>query len=444
MKSWIWGFFQVLLFAGQVFALPLHCEENALGNAIPVDDHGKLGSYYFADMLSCRAAISEASNGLICVAGAQVGLAQPYSLAQHSALGAYAFQSVDTCVKSVQRYDGQFVCLAAQDGVGTFLYDVIQALYVDNEFLPTLDSCLQDRPAVKVVESRRMADGSIVLESSSCDLLNPQSAALIQLSKRVGEAPAATVPACQCQGDECSVRIDPIAPSVLQKMEDVVADFDGPNCWNTSLVVDQLVPNFRYANEAEMKFWLNSPLCRELDEQEIPSPGDIIEIRNSNQREIHGFIYLTPTMGFSKDGMRSGSPYFLQTQEEIYDIYQVPDTCRRAHGFKAGCAFYANYYTCQTYSKYTTSLTPMASSNFIAVQKQIDNLEQEVSELALHGRHMTQPMNIRSRLYIEVQTLSTAVNGAAAPDAGNLIHWNLWKSLSVRLNSFYDQLNMIH
>jgi hypothetical protein len=441
MKSLTFFIFPILFFPLYAFPAGLHCEENSNGNAIPADNQGRLGQFFFHDVASCRAAISEAAKGLICVGGNKNGYAQPYFLAGHRALGDYYFLDVDSCVKSIQHYDGQFVCVAG-NGNSSALYDVMQDIFVDANYRASLDSCLESRPLLNIIESRHLADGGVLLEAASCDILNRQSKALVSFDKRLGGS-SSEPPACTCEGTRCDVRIDTVAPNLVKKMENVVPDYDGPNCWNAALVFAQIVPSFRHSSEAEISFWLSSPLCRELGAQEEPSPGDIVEIRQGNRTEIHGFIYLTPELALSKNGNKASSPYYLQTPEEVFGVYSVPEACRRVQGVRAECSVYANYFTCEPYSKYVSQVRPPVTTDYTTLQTRIDSLESQVSELALHGKHTAQPLVVRNQLYQEIQTLQAAVNSGSAPYRNDPMLSMLWRSLAMRLNSFYIQLGLV-
>jgi hypothetical protein len=78
-----------------------------------------------------------------------------------------------------------------------------------------------------------------------------------------------------------------------------------------------------------MNFWMTSPLCQERKPDESPAPGDIIAIRDDTGGEVHGFIYLTGDLAYSKNGYAQGTRYELQSPKKVFDVYDVPVDCQR-------------------------------------------------------------------------------------------------------------------
>ena len=316
-----------------------------------------------------------------------------------------------------------------------------QDLFIDKYQLPSLQKCLEEQAHLDYLKSSRSEEGGIRISGASCDLLDQQTQSLASWTKRLG-GNSTKQAVCSCNGGECAVNVSDVVPDVVNEMEAVVPDYDGPNCWNAALVFARVVPYFRHSTEKEMKFWLGSPLCREISPSEDPRPGDIVEIRDSQGGEVHGFIYLTSDLGLSKDGQKASSPYYLQTLPEIFTSYDVPKSCRRVNGAAPRCSNYANYFSCESYRDYLKNFPEPLPDQFLNLEKQVTVLEKKVSQLALYGKHSSDPLGMRDLLLGEVTKLRSSVTPWAR-QKGSVATAVLWKGLLVRLEAFDQQLDEI-
>lgn len=200
----------------------------------------------------------------------------------------------------------------------------------------------------------------IVLVGKDCSLLQQEAAAIQAWSKRLGESPQVAL--CKCRFGKCSIDVTQTLPAILQKNQSLTSKFDGPNCWNASLVGSKIIPNLRHSLDEEMTFWMNSPLCKMRKDGEATQPGDIIAIRFAEEtwygeerriEETHGFIYLTENLSFSKNTLKAKDPYTLQSTENVYAIYPVKPECRNI-GIqdKKGCNNWSNAYACESVENY--------------------------------------------------------------------------------------------
>jgi hypothetical protein len=89
---------------------------------------------------------------------------------------------------------------------------------------------------------------------------------------------------------------------------------NGPNCWNLAMVMSGVLPALRYSTAEEMAFFMNSPLCRQLKPGEKKRPGDIGAIR-TDDKEFHGFMWVSDDIVFSKNGFDRNAPYALQLKQ---------------------------------------------------------------------------------------------------------------------------------
>lgn len=158
----------------------------------------------------------------------------------------------------------------------------------------------------------------------------------------------------------CKYDITSCVPEHVVKYQGANPKSDGPNCWNLSLVMSQILPSLRYSTPEEMQFYMQPPLCRQLSDGEKREPGDVGAIRHhmgSNKAaEYHGFIYISEKIAYSKNGASKYSPYSLQSLEDVYKAYDVPrlEGCRK-NEINDGAAFCKQavaYFRCQSMDEY--------------------------------------------------------------------------------------------
>ncbi|MEI8192180.1 MAG: hypothetical protein WCI75_20940, partial [candidate division NC10 bacterium] len=224
---------------------------------------------------------------------------------------------------------------------------------------------------------RRNGGGRLILAGSDCAGLRRQAAALSQWALRLGEA-SAPPGECACGPSECLMDAEASAPEIVRYLHGVHAGRWGPNCWNSVLVAAKILPALRFSPPEEMSFWMASPLCRMLGPEETPVPGDIVAIRAGEGEEVHGFVYVTEELVFSKNQLTAASPYLLQDPELVFAEFPVPAGCRKVSGApSADCPAYANYFRCGT-SAGVEPVTPYASA-----ERTVADAERSVSKLAL-------------------------------------------------------------
>jgi hypothetical protein len=235
-------------------------------------------------------------------------------------------------------------------------------------------------PAPDVAVSRG-ADGGLLLSGSDCRSLREQVSALANWKARLGETPSAA-PACRCADGSCSVPIDGVAPEMVIAFHGLRAGRWGPNCWNAALVSAKILPVARFSPPEEMTFWMDSPLCRELAGAEAPRPGDIVAIRDQAAAEVHGFVYISDELAFSKNYLTTVAPYALQSPEQVFGEFPVAARCRKRAGSSSPeCPAYANVFRCRTLGEYVSSLGRPLSEEYVAVEGEVLAAEREVSAL---------------------------------------------------------------
>ncbi|MCX5789251.1 MAG: hypothetical protein NTX64_12200 [Elusimicrobia bacterium] len=284
----------------------------------------------------------------------------------------------------------------------------------------------------------RGADGGLFLYGADCGSLQEQVSALASWKARLGETPSAA-PACRCDGGSCSVAVDGVVPETVDALHGLRAGRWGPNCWNAALVSAKILPVARFSPPEEMTFWMGSPLCRELAGAEEPRPGDIVAIRDKAAAEVHGFVYISDELAFSKNYLTTVAPYALQSPEEVFGEFPVAAPCRKLAGSSSpDCPAYANVFRCRSLGEYVVSLGRALSREYVSADSEVLAAEREVSALefgwksdpALRARGPEILAAIVSRLPALRTRVEAEMKAPAVPEGERL----LWSGLLHRID----------
>jgi hypothetical protein len=128
---------------------------------------------------------------------------------------------------------------------------------------------------------------------------------------------------------------------------------NGPNCFNTALLLAGVLDTSRHTQAPEMTFWLQSPLCRELDPNERALPGDVIMIRgrapDGTLAEVHAANFVSDELIFSKDGVLADNLPKLSASAQVLSGYGVQrKECYRVKGVSSSCTGWANFFRCSS------------------------------------------------------------------------------------------------
>lgn len=127
---------------------------------------------------------------------------------------------------------------------------------------------------------------------------------------------------------QCRHDITSCVPQHVVKYHLSHPENNGPNCWNLALVMKGIIPSMRYTSPEEMAFYMRPPLCQVIAANEKPKAGDIGAIRTAEhsklKSELHGFIYISDKVAYSKNGLSRQAPYALQSLDHVYKEYGVP------------------------------------------------------------------------------------------------------------------------
>ncbi|MCR9206540.1 MAG: hypothetical protein NXH75_18295, partial [Halobacteriovoraceae bacterium] len=73
----------------------------------------------------------------------------------------------------------------------------------------------------------------------------------------------------------CLLDISDCLPRKVLAVHKLTTAGDGPNCWNTSLVLQKALPHLRESSSFEFETFIRSPFCREILLPQLLKPGDI-------------------------------------------------------------------------------------------------------------------------------------------------------------------------
>jgi len=151
----------------------------------------------------------------------------------------------------------------------------------------------------------------------------------------------------------CETDLSKCLPEEVLSYNNKTSAVSGPNCWNLALVMAKVVPALRYSSDHEMAFFMNSPLCRQLGPSEKKRPGDIGAIRTSKAgQELHGFMWISDDLVFSKNGASSKSPYEVQSFKDLTKTYDEVLDFMCKNGMVKECTSKIETLRCQSMDSY--------------------------------------------------------------------------------------------
>lgn len=213
----------------------------------------------------------------------------------------------------------------------------------------------------------------------------------------------------------------------------------GPNCWNATLTATNILPYHRYVNAEEFIFYMKSPLCRPLMNQEARKYGDIgsISIKSKIPRgqdgAEHAFMYVNESSIYSKKNALSRNPFAMSSIEELFKTYDLePDKECFLNQSAPGCEVRTTFYRCQSMDTYLAQTS--TSEDLIKALRFLEEIEKQIEELVRHDRVDSMTLFKNSKIVQDILRLSPFKN------ENDLF---LKKVFIVRLNSIDDQLRAI-
>jgi len=261
--------------------------------------------------------------------------------------------------------------------------------------------------------------GILRMVGMPCKDLQKNLKDLRQWTLKKGEKPIEPEPSC-VEKPEPSVVLTGSVPRFYEAHHGSSPVCHGPNCWNSALVVADIIPSLRYSTPEEMTFWMTSPLCSEVPAQEDPKPGDVIAIRKADNVEVHGFVYISPDLSYSKNGFNNASPYLLQPTEGVFLVYGVPKECRAHRPPPApGCPLKGVYFRCEGVAAFAAKqLDPAARARVRLAEDSVSGLESLVSGCAVSGSSVLGDdtmAQLQSTLFVSIRHLQKSAQAATDP-----------------------------
>lgn len=177
----------------------------------------------------------------------------------------------------------------------------------------------------------------------------------------------------------CEADITPCVPGLVSRYQGVYPRAVGPNCWNLALVNSGILPGLRYTTEQEMSFYLHSPMCRKLQDQERRA-GDIASIAKkseSQHQEIHAFIYISDDIAYSKNGSAGDDPFGLQPMKDILSLYGAPPNS-------------LSFYRCDSLQGHWQR-QPRPPARIVEIVREVSEFEIALQERAVFGAEIPFP-----------------------------------------------------
>ncbi|MCM0606022.1 MAG: hypothetical protein KA715_08020 [Xanthomonadaceae bacterium] len=170
------------------------------------------------------------------------------------------------------------------------------------------------------------------LFSSSCAALEKQYHYIRQFKKRSDRKTLPEKINCLSlkEGDGYRLYLNELLPEKMQSLLRLeTSKGTGGTCWNSVQYLSGHTPTLRYTTPEEIKEFYDSGLCRERTNTEVPEPGDVIRLKVSDDRSLkpdaHSFIYISPELSFTKNGV---NPYSIQMTEDVYNNYGIKKECQ--------------------------------------------------------------------------------------------------------------------
>lgn len=265
------------------------------------------------------------------------------------------------------------------------------------------------------------SQGEIILKGGTCEELQKEVQALLTWSYKIKNK--INLPQLRCRATSFlgitwgqEINISQVIPPLVSQYLGVRPQEEGPNCWNSTIVVNKISPYLRYSSDLEFNFWLNSPLCRLKAPEEERRPGDIVAIQSYDGKkwnEYHGFTYISDHLSFTKNGFSKKNPYQLTSTEDVFDHYQVSKNCRLPP-HHPNCRVKANFYSCQSFDQYF-ALTPV-QEELMDIYSGVNFLECLAQEMTFTGEQKTIALfiglnlNILGKLLWDFQKAKTTSN----------------------------------
>jgi len=236
-------------------------------------------------------------------------------------------------------------------------------------------------------------DNQLILRTNSCSEADALTDSLREwLSSSEITKPCQTqVLTRESDQQPCETDITNCVPDHVFKYQNSNPALSGPNCFNLALVMKNILPALRFSSASEMSFYMRPPLCRKLNNSEKINAGDVGAVRLQPQsghiEELHGFIYVSDNLVYSKGGFNRGFTFALQSTEEMFRIAPVANTraCRFNEPDEKGeCLTKVLYFRCISMKEYLDA-HPSIPTQIMSTLHHVSNFETCVQNWVIDG-----------------------------------------------------------
>ena len=188
---------------------------------------------------------------------------------------------------------------------------------------------------------------------------------------------------CYCLGFTCKIELSDYIPIALLPIIEPLQNYNGPNCWNTSLKHTGLIQESRFVNNEELELWLSSDYCEKVNHKDRKA-NDLIVLKmnlDRNKDHVHSYIYFSDDISYSKDGKGYLKNPLIQDTSKVFKFYlryQELDLEKNKHCLFTSdkeCEMKASFYRC---SKFPNIPKP-ENRELLDTVTIVDNLESIIS-----------------------------------------------------------------
>lgn len=287
------------------------------------------------------------------------------------------------------------------------------------------------------------------ISDSNCDQVKKHLSVLAMWTKKINKASTCdltSIKTTTAKG-KCEANVSSCLPEHVLKYQGVNPANSGPNCWNLSLVMKNILPGLRYSTPDEMAYYMRPPICRALKDNEKREVGDVGAIRGvfeGMKEESHGFIYLSDELSYSKNGFNKMSPYEVQSTDKVLSIYGVPNDpkCRKNElDTHSACGSAVSYFRCQSFDDFLAKAPDIKPETLKAV-KNVMHFEQCLQKATIDGAILSK--EAASSIENSVLSLIKFLNENKKKSKNRNEQENfILGSLYLRLSAIGEQLDII-
>ena len=247
--------------------------------------------------------------------------------------------------------------------------------------------------------------------------------------------------------NSCSSSIETCLPDKMAHLVSIYPEIQGPNCFNLSLVMSQVLQSIRYSPPEELAFYIKSPLCRMLENSEKREAGDLGVMYFSSKKpveEYHAFVYLSETLGFSKngDGTLKRSSFSLQSLDKIYDTYDIPTEpqCQQNKLKQpSSCGQAVSYVRCRSLASYLAQ-RPELSREIREIYEQTIDFEKQLEVHLLYNVALPEAA-LRSLLRASVRLKKLIVATKKLESKNSADRWFMIQIIQMHFFGISEQLS---